>query len=101
MSARVHHAFAYRENCADFYDEGVTTQLDLVTCRACLSVLVDTHDDGEGERPHQYRCPGCEAKKVCFGCGAPVKLYTSRCTNFACLECHSSGKCGGHAEGVR
>lgn len=57
----------------------------------------DTHDDGEGPRPHEYRCPGCYKHRVCWACGSSLRVDDSgRCTNGTCGKCHYAGKCGAH-----
>lgn len=73
----------------------VRSNPDLVPC---LGEHADTHDDGEGPRPHEYRCLGCERHRVCWQCGSSVREIGDRCTNLACLECHTRGKCGGHSQ---
>lgn len=68
-------------------------------CNEELRDCVCNHDDGEGERPHRYRCRGCEVKRVCWVCGASIREQRNRCTNLACYpKCCNAGKCGGHPQ---
>lgn len=70
---------------------------------AFSAAVPDTHDNGEGPRPHAASCDGCWKRRICWSCGASIRAtgfgeLAKRCTNATCLNCHNAGKCGRHPE---